>query len=340
MELKKTIKNLLNQALGSFGQQIVSSSLLYEWQMAAQDGSSFNIVDLPEETNRYLQSSNPRLIELKQRYSQLDRDVTEAEVWKEGYVTSTDMKYFRGDNAYVWQLRGANMNPMGYALTTYYVKSIDHLGLLSKLAEDKHFGVHSFEVDNRLVSRDLLDSIIEMYFLEKHLNISGLDRVNMLDIGSGYGRLAHRMVSGFPNIDRYLCTDAIPVSTFICEYYLRFRNVDNKAKVIPLYDIENVLKNRTIDIAINVHSFSECRVQAIAWWLNLLKQCRVKYLMIVPNAVDDEGRLLTNDGQDFSSIVEGYGYKLVAKEPKYRDIAVQRFAINPAYHYLFELESP
>jgi hypothetical protein len=179
-----------------------------------------------------------------------------------------------------------------------------------------------------------------MYFLEKHLNISGWDRINMLDIGSGYGRLAHRMVSGFPNIDRYLCTDAIPVSTFICEYYLRFRNVDNKAKVIPLHDIEEVLRNRAIDIAINVHSFSECRVQAIAWWLNLLNKCRVKYLMIVPNAVNGKGRLLTSDGQDFSSIIESHGYKLIAQEPKYRDIVVQRFAINPVYHYLFELKSP
>jgi hypothetical protein len=147
------------------------------------------------------------------------------------------------------------------------------------------------------------------------------------------------MVSGFPNIDRYLCTDAIPVSTFICEYYLRFRNVDNKANVIPLYDIQNVLKNRAIDIAINIHSFSECRVQAIAWWLKMLQQSGVKYLMIVPNAVDGGGRLLTNDGQDFSHIIESHGYKLVAKEPKYRDITVQKFAINPTYHYLFELAS-
>lgn len=339
MKSKTMIKRLLNQVLARIGQQVVSSSLLYEWQMFAQDGANFSNVNLPEEANRYLQSNNPRLIELKQRYSEFNRDVTEGEVWKDGYVTSTDMKYFRGDNPYVWQLRGANMNDMGYALTTYYVKSIDHHGLLGKLTEDKHFGVYSFEVDNMLVSRDLLDSIIEMYFLDKHLNISRWDQVNVLDIGSGYGRLAHRVVSGFPNVDHYLCTDAIPVSTFICEYYLRFRNVENKAKAIPLYDIENVLKNREIDIAINVHSFSECRVQAIAWWVSLLKQCRVRHLMVVPNAVDGEGRLLTNDGQDFSRIIEEHGYKLVTKAPKYSDVAVQKFAIDPAYHYLFELAS-
>jgi hypothetical protein len=35
--------------------------------------------------------------------------------------------------------------------------------------------------------------------------------------------------------------------------------------------------------------------------------------------------------------VERHGYKLVAKEPKYRDPVVQQYAIGPTYYYLFEL---
>ena len=196
----------------------------------------------------------------------------------------------------------------------------------------------TFLIDNKVVSRDLLDSIIEIYFLEKHLNISSLRNLTVLDIGAGYGRLAHRMVSALPNIHTYFCTDAVAVSTFISEYYVRSRDLENKAKVIPLDEIEGTLANQSVDIALNIHSFSECRISAIEWWLSLLEKNRVKYLMIVPNILEHGSELLlTNDRQDFSGVVEKYGYKLVAKEPKYRDPVVQEYAINPTYYYLFKL---
>ncbi len=35
--------------------------------------------------------------------------------------------------------------------------------------------------------------------------------------------------------------------------------------------------------------------------------------------------------------IEKHGYKLLIKEPKYGDIVVQKYAMNPTYHYLFEL---
>ena len=78
------------------------------------------------------------------------------------------------------------MDIMAYALTTYYVKSIDKLGLLDQLVEDDYFGNFTFLVDNKKISRDLLDSITEIYFLEKHLNVSSLVGLKVLDIGAGH----------------------------------------------------------------------------------------------------------------------------------------------------------
>ncbi len=117
---------------------------------------------------------------------------------------------------------------------------------------------------------------------------------------------------------------------------------DDKAKAIPLYNIENTLKENHTDIAVNIHSFSECQMPAIDWWLALLERNRVKYLMIVPNAYDgNKGKtLLTGEYgnyQDFSEIIAGHGYKLIAEEPKYRDPIVQEYGINSTHHYLFEL---
>ncbi|MBK8908538.1 MAG: putative sugar O-methyltransferase [Rhodospirillales bacterium] len=254
-------------------------------------------------------------------------------VWTDDHVSSEDMLYFRGDNAYVWQVRKWSMNIMVYALTTYYVRSIDTLGLLDKLEEDDDFGIHTVQIDNKRVSRDLLDSIVEIHFLEKHLGISSRRDVTVLDIGAGYGRLAHRMLGALPNISRYLCTDAVPVSTFVCEHYLRHRRLDDRAKVVPLDEIEDTVSAARVDVAVNVHSFSECRLPAIDWWLSLLAKNNVKYLMIVPNT----DALKTKDGQDFTPIIEQHGYRLKAAEPKFSDPVVQQYGINPVHHYLFEL---
>jgi len=340
MGLGHAIKSGMDAVLSHYGHRIIADDMLYEWQKVSPPKPRYSESTLPAGAQEYLQMDNPRLAELSRRYSRVSSDVTAPLVWTDGHMSPDDVKYFRGDNAYVWQLRGhkLNMNRMAYALTAYYVKSIDGTGLLDRLVEDEYFGAQTFTVDKRIVSRDLLDSIMEIHFLDKHLGISSWDGLKALDIGAGYGRLAHRMVTALSTIEAYYCTDAVAVSTFISEYYLRFRGVHEKSKAIPLDEVQSTLRGQAIDLALNMHSFSECRLTAIEWWLSLLEANKVRYLMIVPNPLAHGGsRLLTNDGQDFSRIVEGHGYRLVARDPKYEDPVVQQFAISPTHHYLFEL---
>ncbi|MBI3562317.1 MAG: putative sugar O-methyltransferase [Gammaproteobacteria bacterium] len=337
MTVRHSIKQFCNFILRAYGHEIVESNLLYDWQKSLQILPRYIDSPFPEGAASYLRRDHPWLMSLQERYTVFTSSIMAPLEWTDDQLTHDDIKYFRGDNAYVWQLRGQNMSAINYALTTYYVKSIDKR-LLEKLVEDGLFGVFTFSIDDKIVSRDLLDSIIEINFLEKHLNLSSWNNPNILDIGAGYGRLAHRMISALPNINTYLCTDAVAYSTFISEYYLRFRNIDKKARVIPLDEIETVLQNHAIDIAVNIHSFSECRIPSIEWWVSLLAKNRVRYLMIVPNAGNHGGKLLlTNDGHDIQKVVEGHGYKLVAKEPKYRAPILQEYGLNPTYHYLFEI---
>ena len=286
----------------------------------------------------YLKPDNQHLEELKARYARFSAEATTPLHWDDSYLQAEEIFRFRGDNAYMWQLRGDNMNAAAYALATYYIRSIDKLGLIDRLEEDGLFGACTFEVGGRRVSRDLLDSIIEINFLERHLQLSSREHFRVLDIGAGYGRLAHRMLAGLPNVERYLCTDAVAVSTFISEYYLRFRGLDDRAKVVPLDEIDAALQAIPVNLAINIHSFSECHLPAIEWWLSLLERHRVEYLMLVPNANDHGGeRLRTNDDKDFHQIIERHGYRQVAMEPKYLDTVVQAHAINPTCHYLFRI---
>jgi SAM-dependent methyltransferase len=341
MGLKSRAKRFLNSIFKRYGHELVPSASLYHWQSNPLTEPAYKATPLPDGAGNYLRTDNARLKELQDRYASLHSEATLPLLWQEGHVRPEDLQYFRGDNAYVWQLRGPNMNEIAYILSTYYVKSIDHLGLLERLEEDDYFGIFSFTIDGRKVSRDLLDSIIEIYFLEKHLGISSRSNLNILDIGAGYGRLAHRMARAFPNIQNYFCTDAVAVSTFLSEFYLRFRNVEDRAKVVPLDEIESTLETHHVDLAVNIHSFSECSIPAIEWWLSLLRRNGVEYLMIVPNGMDHGGELLlTNDRQDLGRIIEKYGYKLIVREPKYGDPMFQQYAMSPTYYYLFQLPSP
>jgi hypothetical protein len=56
--------------------------------------------------------------------------------------------WFRGDHAYVLQLRGSNSNFLGYVLALYYVESIATLGRLDKLEEHHASGVFVFQNSN------------------------------------------------------------------------------------------------------------------------------------------------------------------------------------------------
>jgi hypothetical protein len=340
MKLKTKARNVLNKIFMRFNYQLIHNSRLHDWQKHDHSGPSYNKSRLPEGAESYLQVSNPALEDLEKRYAEFDKSVTEPLVWKDDLMREEDVLYFRGDNAYVYQRRGSNMGVSNYALSTYYLKSIDEQNLLSKLTEDELFGNYAFTIADMKVSRDLLDSIMEIYFLDKHLQVLTPDKhINVLDIGAGYGRLAHRLLSVAPGVDRYFCADAVAVSTFISDYYLRFRQLQDRASVVPLDEIEGRLENQRIDLAINIHSFSECKIAAIEWWLQLVSKHKVKNLMIVPNSGVHGGQLLlTNDQKDFEKIIEKHGYRLVAKDPKYGDPVVQEFGVNPTFHYLFELQ--
>ncbi len=339
MTINGRLREIFGSALRSRGYEVVDARLLYDWQKSLRPPSAAPDTRAPGDANPHLGPHNPALVDLQRRYADFDKMVTTALVWTDSHVSADDMRHFRGENAYVWQRRGLNMSPLAYALSAYYAKAIDELRLLDRLTEDESFGNFSLEVDGRRVSRDLLDSVVEMYFLEKHLKLSSMPRARILDIGAGYGRLAHRMTTAYANVEQYLCTDAYAVSTFVSAYYLNYRRVADRAKVVALDEFDAALKDQRIDIAVNIHSFSECRPAAIEWWVARLAAAKVRHLMVVPNAGDahDGSTLKTNDGIDFGPIIANCGYRCVAVEPKYRDAIVQRYGVNPTYHHLFEL---
>jgi hypothetical protein len=337
--MKQKFWNFLYRFFPSHGHHLMPSAALYDWQKDRTLGQGFVRIDGPEGNDNHLLPNDPRLLELRKRYTEFDSQATTPIVWSPGHVTAEDLRHFRGADIYVWQSGGLNYGQMAHALSYFYLLSRDHLGLMKHLEEDDAFAVRQFEVDGRRVSRDLLDSILEINLLDSELGLSARSRFNVLDIGAGYGRLAHRMAQALPNLETHYCTDAVPESTFLCGHYLRYRNLENKTRVVPLDEIEKTLSSTQIDVAVNIHSFSECSLEAIEWWVELLASNRIPWLVVCPNAKFDGGRFLgVEDGRDFKTSIEKQGYQWIKMIPKYDDPTVQAYGLDPSWFHFFRLK--
>ena len=326
---KRRLKTRADALLARVDLAVVRRSNFERWLEV--ETPSYASVPGPPGTDEELRPDNPRLVDLAARYR--GHAAAAHSQWSDEFVAGhVDLRNFRGDNAYVWQRR-LNTQTVHYALTTLYHERHAPLGLMDTLEEDGLFGAYTYDVDGRLVSRDLLDSVAELTFLEELLGLSSLPNPTILDVGAGYGRLAHRTTSAFDVT--YLCTDAVALSTFLSEFYLRFRQAKG-AEVIPLDEVATALEGRRVDVAVNVHSFSECPSSAVEWWLDLLVAHQVEHLMIVPNG----DRLLSTersgDRRDLMPLLAARRFELVVDRPKYAHSAtVQRHGVYPGRHLLF-----
>lgn len=341
--MKNVLLNLINDWLlrGADARIVRASELypwqLYPWEVAKESAATPNgTQQQADDILSYLVPDNPRLAELRARYEGFDPIVTTPLVWVDDILTPTDLKQFRGDNAYVYQLRGQQFNEFGYGLTTYYTLSASEGQLLTQASEDGAFGAYTLDVGGRTVSRDLLDSVREIDFLLRHVACE--DRtLRVLDIGAGYGRLPHRLTEVLGRQVQVYATDAFPHSTFLSEFYLRYRN--SPAEVIPLDEFDAFIGGANLDVAVNVHSFSECTAEAIEWWVSRLARHNVPNLMVIPNgeAKDVFTTCRTNDGQDMEAIFARRGYHCVVREHRYADPIVRQYGIDPAQISLFRL---
>jgi hypothetical protein len=283
--------------------------------------------------DEHLNYDNAILADLRRRYS--GHPATDHIQWGRSDVEArVVLKAFRGDNLYIFQSR--KYAPWVFYSTAGFAKEVDRLGLWNRLDEDGQWGAELYDFHGKAVSRDLLDSIIELNFLDRHLGLSGSRVANVLDVGAGYGRLAHRMATAFPNLCGYYCIDAVPESTFISDFYLKCREMKDRCTVVPLDKLDE-LRSVKIDLAVNIHSFPECRIGVVDWWLQRLREMEIPWLFI---ATDPTLGLTSNEGRkprkDFLQLIEKSGFNLVVKESKFESAPVlENCGLYPADYYLF-----
>jgi SAM-dependent methyltransferase len=247
-------------------------------------------------------------------------------VWNERHLASFDVMKFRGDNVYVWQTR--IFQEIHYFVSYLYALKVDKLGLHNRFIEEGSFGVETFSFEGRSVSRDLIDSMIEISYLEEKLQMSNTKGFRILDIGAGYGRFAKRIQEGFNNIE-VACIDAIPLSTCLSKVYLEDEIRTGKVTVHQLDTLDEVQEG-SINLAINIHSFSEMSMPSVESWVRFLVEKKIENIFIVPNGQN----LALNDGSDFSGLFENAGYHIESVDDKFSDPEFARFGIYPSKHFL------
>lgn len=121
------------------------------------------------------------------------------------------------------------------------------------------------------VTRMWLDSMCEINFLARQLPF---DWFRILDIGAGYGRLA---AAFSPLVKSYTCTDAVPISRFVCEYFT-MKHCPS-VKVLTPEELWGMAAQ--FDLAINVHSWSECSLESVEEWIGVIRALGINYLFTV-----------------------------------------------------------
>lgn len=298
--------------------------------------------NLPASARDHLRPNHPSLELLRKRYENSGLPMAVHSWWGKTRTTEDmELEWFRGDNAYVWQTRHMGTSPKTrYFLYAQDVVEHDKLDLLNTLDEDGAFGCWTFDYESLpRVSRDLLDSIHEINFLEEHLEISKGAITSILDIGAGYGRLAHRCHSAWPLLKRYICTDGVAESTHICQYYIKHRELEDKASVLPLDEVPQF--SERVDLTINVHSFSEMRLEAIQGWLDEIKRIRSRYLFVIPNEPTSFLSIETDHSRkDFLPAIEAAGYSLKASRPLIVNPDIRSMVGIKDHMFLFENTAP
>ena len=299
-------------------------------------------VPLPPGAEATLSEANPVLADLRERYERTDVPARLPSRWRRESVGSfLDLRYFRGETLITWHYRELpRVTRLKYFIYAREVAERDSLGLLGRLEEDGAFGCWTFHFPGLgTVSRDLLESVNEIAFLERTLELSRRERFSVLDVGAGYGRLGDRMVAAYPLLEDYCCVDAIPECTLLSDYYLRHRGRTPTARAVALDRLDEELAPGGFDLAVNVHSFSECTFAAVEWWVKRLSALRVPKVMIVPN--EPEGLLtLEPDGsrRSFAPLLEAAGYTLTRREPVLADPAARELLELGDHFHLFSLE--
>jgi putative sugar O-methyltransferase len=184
------------------------------------------------------------------------------------------------------------------ALLWENVRRIDRLGMLDHLDEPELGDPVTATYRGRQISQDLCNSVHELYSMVDELPGGELGANGVLELGSGYGRVAWAFLRQFPGV-RYILCD-IPPALGVAQWYLtslfperrsfRFRHFESHAEVADeLAEAEiafltpnqlELLDPLDVGLFVNISSLHEMRPEQIAHYLGQVdRHCAGSFYM-------------------------------------------------------------
>ena len=176
-----------------------------------------------------------------------------------------------------------------------YLKSVDHLNLLP---DDPlpYLASLGFRLTD-------LHSLIDLSILTAFFPHSDQGKLNVLEVGGGFGRLAEVLQLWKPGGFRHILVDAVPISLMFAVEYLNtsfpnltvryaeqaddFENADIDILVVPSWRTEP-LKNLDVDLCVNIESFQEMDQHHVDYYLELFD-----------TATKDNGMIYISNSRDY-----------------------------------------
>lgn len=175
-----------------------------------------------------------------------------------------------------------------------FVKSYDKLSIFDKIQEPTIGNPFMIKYKDKVITQDLCNSILELYSsLEALDTIDKNTKIDIAEIGAGYGRLAHVFLKAFPNST--YCIIDIPIALYLAQeylskvlpkekifYYRPFKSYkdikkefeESRIRFIMAHQIE-FLPKRIFDQVINVSSLHEMkRVQIKNYIKQINRLCK------------------------------------------------------------------
>jgi putative sugar O-methyltransferase len=124
--------------------------------------------------------------------------------------------------------------------------------------------------DGESVCMDYLQTVFELDFISRGVELDGM---NILEIGAGYGRTCHAMLSNH-DVAGYSIIDLDNSLTLAREYLRVVLDEHQFAKVrfFAVHDLEQSLTGARIDLCVNIDSFAEMSAQTVHNYLGLIDQ--------------------------------------------------------------------
>ncbi|OMI37210.1 putative sugar O-methyltransferase [Streptomyces sparsogenes] len=124
--------------------------------------------------------------------------------------------------------------------------------------------------EGRSVCLDYLQAALELGFIEKELDLGG---ARVLEIGAGYGRTCHAMLSNY-DLASYTIVD-LTNTLKLSRAYLREvldEKQFSKLRFVQVEDIGRGLGQDPFDLCVNVHSFTEMTPDTVEAYLRLIDE--------------------------------------------------------------------